>query len=148
VKNAIIAILAVISILLCVWCVILQGKIKTQARTRSRPHIALSSETSAQARETAKNFLEAMANADWDTVARFWPPDAPKGKHFDDIFTDKNKNIVTGLEIISIGEPYKEGQNSWILVPYKIRWKNGGELENDLRLGQKAGGQWVFKGGF
>ena len=89
-----------------------------------------------------------MKNEDWNTVAKYWPPNAPKGRHFEDIFTADNKAIVGGLEIVSLGTPYKEGPNSWILVPYEIQWKSGGTQKNNLRLGKGSDGQWIWEGGF
>jgi RNA polymerase sigma factor (sigma-70 family) len=108
----------------------------------------LPSQQAAEATQAARNFLEANGKGDWDAVAKFWPPNAPKGKHFEDIFTDDNKAIANGLEIVSLGKPYKEGPNSWILVPYEIRWKNGGTQKNNLRLGKGRDGQWIWEGGF
>jgi len=100
----------------------------------------------AEATQAAKDFLEAMKNEDWNTVAKYWPPNVPKGKHFEDIFTADNKAIVGGLEIVSLGTPYREGQS--ILVPYEVQWKNGGTQKNNLRLQFVGDGQWIWEGGF
>jgi RNA polymerase sigma factor (sigma-70 family) len=108
----------------------------------------LTPQQSTEAAQVARGFLEAFKDADWNTVAKYWPSDAPKGKRFDDIFTDQNKNLVAGLEIVSLGKPYKEGPNSWILVPYEVRWKNGGTQTNSLRIGKERDGQWHWEGGF
>ena len=108
----------------------------------------LTPELAAQARQAAKDFLEGFEKNDWNSVAKFWPPDAPRGKRFEDIFTGQIKHLVGGLEIVSLGEPYKENPNSWVLVPYEIRFKNGDTQTNSLRMGRDRGGQWYWEGGF
>ena len=89
-----------------------------------------------------------MKDSDWDTVAKFWPPDAPKGKQFDDIFNNKIKDMVGGLEIVNIGAPYKESGNGWTMVPYEVQFKGGGSQTNSLRMGKDSTGQWHWEGGF
>ena len=69
-------------------------------------------------------------------------------KHFDDIFTEKTKGHVGGLEIISLGTPYKEGSHSQVLVPYEVRFKSGNIQTNNLRLSQQPDGHWDWNGGF
>jgi RNA polymerase sigma factor (sigma-70 family) len=102
----------------------------------------------AEATQVARDFLEAFRNEDWDIVAKFWPSYVPKGRSFNDIFTDQMKALVGGLEIVSMGKPYTEGPNSWILVPYEVRFKGGGTLTNSLRIGKERDGQWHWEGGF
>ncbi len=114
----------------------------------SRGKIQLPAKEATEAAQAARDFLEANGNGDWNAVAKFWPANAPAGKHFEDIFTEQNKEIVSGLKIVSLGTPYKEGPNSWVLVPYEIRWKNGGTQKNSLRIGKGADGQWIWQGGF
>jgi RNA polymerase sigma factor (sigma-70 family) len=111
-------------------------------------HIPLEGQEAAEATQAARDFLEAMKNEDWSTVARFWPANAPKGRAFDDMFTDQLKGAVGGLKITSLGAPYREGPNSWVLVPYEVAWKGGGKQKNDLRLGKDAQGRWHWQGGF
>jgi hypothetical protein len=110
--------------------------------------VTLTPQQFTEAAQAARGFLEAMKNGDWNTVAKYWPPDAPQGKRFNDIATDNMKAAVSGLEIVSLGTPYKEGPNSWILVPYEVRWKGGGTQTNSLRLGKDSTGQWHWEGGF
>jgi RNA polymerase sigma factor (sigma-70 family) len=118
------------------------------SRMSRKVQTALPPQQSTEATQAARDFLEAFGNKDWNAVARFWPPDAPKGKRFDDMVTDQMKGYVAGLEIISLGKPYKEGPNSWVLVPYEIRWKNGNTQTNNLRIGRGRDGQWYWEGGF
>ena len=116
--------------------------------TGGRNQATLTPQQFTEAAQAARGFLEAMKNGDWNTVAKYWPPDAPQGKRFNDIATDNMKAAVSGLEIVSLGTPYKEGPNSWILVPYEVRWKGGGTQTNSLRLGKDSTGQWHWEGGF
>jgi len=58
------------------------------------------------------------------------------------------KNLLSGLEITSLGKPYKEGPNSWVLAPYSVRFKNGGTQTNNLRPGKDPDGSWHWQGGF
>jgi len=111
--------------------------------------IKLTPAQSTEAQQAARGFLEALQNSDWQTVAKYWPPNVPPGKGVNDIFTDQNKKLVAGLEIVSLGTPYKEEPNSGIIfVPYEVRWKAGGTQKNSLRLGQGPDGQWIWDGGF
>jgi hypothetical protein len=108
----------------------------------------LAPEQAAQAQRAARGFLEAIRNADWSAVAKYWPSDAPAGKRFEDALTDSNRKLVAGMEILSIGAPHKESPDSWILVPYAVRFTNGNGETNELRLGQEQDGQWHWEGGF
>ena len=123
---------------------------KTHLPPHSRQIVqqTLTPQESTEAAQIARSFLEAMKDGDWNAVAKYWPSGAPTGKRFDDVFTDQNKNLVAGLEIVRLGKPYKEGPDSWILVPYEIRWKSGGTQTNSLRIGKERDGQWHWEGGF
>jgi hypothetical protein len=109
---------------------------------------ALTADVAAQAGQAARNFLEAFQNSDWETVASYWPPDAPEGKRFNDTFKSEDKALVAGLQIVSLGQPYQEKPNSWVLVPYEVRWRNGGVQTNTLRMGVDPHGRWYWEGGF
>ena len=89
-----------------------------------------------------------MKDADWDTVARFWPTGPGVNKKFDDVFTDKTKDNVSGLEIVSIGTPYRESGNGWTMIPYEVQFKGGGSETNSLRMQKRPDGQWMWGGGF
>lgn len=47
---------------------------------------------------------------------------------------EKLKNIYGGLELISLGEPFKSGLFPGEFVPYKIRLKSGEIKEFNLAL--------------
>jgi RNA polymerase sigma factor (sigma-70 family) len=107
----------------------------------------LTPQQAAEAKQAARGFLEAVRDQDWSTVAKYWPPGAPK--KVDDVFTAQNKELVDGMEIISLGQPYKERQNPSLTdVPYEVRWKSGGTQTNSLRLMQGRDGHWIWIGGF
>jgi RNA polymerase sigma factor (sigma-70 family) len=146
--QAIIVAAVTVTAVLTTQTVIHHYRTPDSSRAGRNVQVKLPPQQAAEATQAARGFLEAIQNADWNTVAKYWPSNVPKGKSVDDIFTDKMKSYVTGLEIISLGTPYKEGPNSWILVPYEIRWKDGGTQKNNLRLGQGRDGQWIWQGGF
>ena len=66
----------------------------------------------------------------------------------DDIFTARVKDAVSGLEVVSMGEPYKESGNQWVMIPYEVEWKGGGSQTNSLRMMKYPNGQWIWGGGF
>lgn len=146
--QAIIVAAVTVTAVLTTQTVIHHYRTPDSSRAGRNVQVKLPPQQAAEATQAARGFLEAIQNADWNTVAKYWPSNVPKGKSVDDIFTDKMKSYVSGLEIISLGTPYKEGPNSWILVPYEIRWKDGGTQKNNLRLGQGRDGQWIWQGGF
>jgi len=113
-----------------------------------KPHKPLPTQAASEARQAAMDFFNAMKNSDWAAVAKSWPPDAPKGKQFDDIFTARVKDAVSGLEVVSMGEPYKESGNQWVMIPYEVQWKGGGSQTNSLRMMKYPNGQWIWGGGF
>jgi hypothetical protein len=117
-------------------------------RANQRPHKPLPTQEAAEATQAATDFFNAMKNEDWAAVAKSWPPDAPKGRQFEDIFNARVKDAVGGLQIVSMGAPYKEGGNSWVMIPYEVRFKSGDTQTNSLRMMKYPTGQWVWGGGF
>ena len=102
----------------------------------------------AQAKQTAKDFLEALGKSDWAAAAEFYPPYAPKGRGFDDVFTEKLKNYLGGLEVVSLGTPYKDASYPGVFVPYEIRFKNGETKNFRLAVRQDNPEQkWYWDGG-
>lgn len=108
--------------------------------------VLLAPPQSTKASQAARNFLETVRNEDWNAVAKFWPPNAQK--RFDDIFTEPTKGHVGGLEIVSLGKPYKERWHTWVFVPYIVQFKNGGIQTNNLRIEKQADGHWIWESGF
>ena len=70
-------------------------------------------------KEAAEAFFKACAEKDWDEFLKFWP--LPE----DDKQTEQTKEYLGGLEIISIGEPFKSdkyGEYPGWFVPYEIKF--------------------------
>jgi hypothetical protein len=101
---------------------------------------------STEAGQAARRFLDAVRARDWKAVVEFWPASA--SQTFDEIFTDRTKDLTGGLKIIGIGTPYKEGLSRIVFVPYEVRFKNGQTQSNSLRLTQASDGRWIWVGGF
>jgi len=59
------------------------------------------------------------------------------------------KDIFGGLEIISIGEPFKSGKYPGWFVPYEIEFKSGGVKKFNLAVrNDNAAKRWQVDGGF
>lgn len=58
-------------------------------------------------------------------------------------------NLLAGMEVVSLGEPTNSfGPNMWF-VPYKIRFKDGGQKDFRLHVAQDPKTQrWFSKAGF
>jgi hypothetical protein len=63
-------------------------------------------------KEAAKAFFDACAKEDWNEFLKFWSATA---------VDEKIKSYLGGLEIISIGEPFKSGGYGGWFVPYEIK---------------------------
>lgn len=100
------------------------------------------------AQQAARDFFTAMKDSDWTTLEKFWPTGPGVAKKFDDVFTDRTKNLIAGLEIVDVGAPYKESGNGWTMIPYVVRFKGGETQTNDLRMMKPPGGHWMWGGGF
>jgi outer membrane lipoprotein-sorting protein len=90
-------------------------------------------------KEAAEAFFKACAEGNWDEFLKFWPM-SPMDK--------KLKNYLGGLEIISIGEPFKSGQYPGWFVPYEIKLKNEGTKKWNLAVrNDNPAKRWVVDGG-
>jgi hypothetical protein len=67
-------------------------------------------------KETAQAFFQACADEDWDEFLKFWSASA---------VDQRMKDYLGGLEIVSIGEPFKSGRYAGWFVPYEIKFKSG-----------------------
>jgi outer membrane lipoprotein-sorting protein len=63
-------------------------------------------------KETAEAFFKACAEENWDEVLKFWSASR---------VDERLKEYLGGLEIISIGEPFKSGLYPGWFVPYEIK---------------------------
>jgi RNA polymerase sigma factor (sigma-70 family) len=82
--------------------------------------------------QAARTFFEACGREDWTEAAKFWPPEM-LAKY--PPFPDQFKSSYGGLEIVSLGKPFKGKVIEWknaeyagVYVPYEIRLK-GGEIK-------------------
>jgi RNA polymerase sigma factor (sigma-70 family) len=108
---------------------------------------ALTPRQAVGATQAARGFFEAVANGDWTTVGKYWPPGSLKG--VDDLFTPSLKKFAAGMQIVSLGAPYMDRQRPFVIdVPYEVQWKAGGTQTNSLRLSKEHNGQWIWVGGF
>ena len=90
----------------------------------TRSNGPLTSQQAAEATQAARVFFEAVANGDWTTVAKYWPPGSLKG--VDDLFTPSLKQHTAGMQIVSLDTPYADRQRPFVIdVPYEVQWKAG-----------------------
>ncbi len=76
-------------------------------------------------KETATAFLQACADEDWDEFLKFW------------MMSDVDANIkayLGGIEIISVGEPFKSGLYPGWFVPYEIKMPDGQIKKHNLAI--------------
>jgi len=91
-------------------------------------------------KQAVRRFFSACAEQDWDTVSKYLPSVN---------MSQRTKGIVAGLETIYIGEPAKAAYGGKWLVPYEIKFKNGGTQKNTMRLkADENTGQFIVRGGF
>ena len=149
-KPAYTAIVVVITIIATVAVQDIWRQFSPPAATQAKQNAQrpLPSEDAAAAQQAARDFFTAMQNSDWDAVAKFWPEGPGVNKKFDDIFTSQIKDLVSGLEIVSIGTPYREPGNGWTMIPYEVQFKGGGSQKNNLRMQKQPDGHWIWGGGF
>ena len=76
-------------------------------------------------KETAQAFFEACADENWDEFLKFWSASA---------VDQRIKDYLGGVEIISIGEPFKSGRYPGWFVPYEIKFKNGSIKKMNLAV--------------
>jgi hypothetical protein len=67
-------------------------------------------------KQAAEAFFKACSEENWDEFLKFWPMSA---------VDEELKGYLGGLEIISIGEPFKSGLFPGWFVPYEIKLKSG-----------------------
>lgn len=100
--------------------------------------------TKISSKKAAKKFFTALHNEDYESITSIW--DALQ-------ITDKEKleeikSFYGGLEIISIGEPFKSGLYPGEFVPYKIKLMNGEFEEHNLALrNDNSAKTWIVDGG-
>jgi len=119
--------------------------------------------------EVARTFFEAMSRQDWTEAAKYWPPGFLKR---DPTFLNTITNMYGGLEIVSLGKPFRarisiakmielqpESRNQFssnkgsfeaagVFVPYEIRFKNGEVKKWQLSIRcDNPESRWYWDGG-
>lgn len=110
-----------------------------QTRTANLP---MSSQETAAAKEVAVNFFQACTTGDWDKAFAYYPMRDDKEKVL-------LKDYLGGMEIISIGEPYKKrAEYPGLFVPYEIKLKSGEIKKYDLAIrNDNPTKTWTVDGG-
>jgi hypothetical protein len=91
-------------------------------------------------KEAVRRFFNAFTEQDWDTVSKYLPYTK---------MSQRTRDILAGLETIYIGEPAKAANGKKWLIPYEIKFKNGGSQKNTMRLtADENTGQFIVRGGF
>jgi hypothetical protein len=102
--------------------------------------------------QAARTFLEDCGREDWTEAAKYQSPEFLK-KHpaFSNTFT----NTYAGLEIVSLGKPFKGRviliggiEYAGVFVPYEIRLKDGSTRKWQLAIRcDNAENRWYWDGG-
>jgi len=97
------------------------GFIKHESKASNQTHAATVHETQQPPGISWRRWKKRLSAA-----AGFWPSYAPKGRQFDDVFNDKIKKLMGGLEIVSLGTPYKEAPYPGVscLTKSVPKWRN------------------------
>jgi hypothetical protein len=76
-------------------------------------------------KQTAEAFFKACSEENWDEFLKFWPMSA---------VDERLKSYLGGLQVISLGEPFKSGLYPGWFVPYEIKFKDGGTKKMNLAV--------------
>ncbi len=100
--------------------------------------------TKVSSKKAAQKFFAALQNKDWEFISPVWDALQISDKKK----LEELKSIYGGLEIISIGEPFKSGLYPGEFVPYKIKFKSGKIKEFNLAIrNDNPTKTWVVDGG-
>ena len=66
--------------------------------------------------QVVRAFLQACGDEDWNEAAKFWPASE---------LSQWPKDKLSGLEIVTVGDPFKSGAYPGWFVPYKIKLESG-----------------------
>jgi hypothetical protein len=76
-------------------------------------------------KEVAQTFFQACADENWNEFLKFWSASA---------VDQQIKDYLGGLQIISIGEPFKSGGYSGWFIPYEIKLRDGYIKKHNLAI--------------
>jgi hypothetical protein len=90
-------------------------------------------------KEAATAFFTACAQEDWDEYLKF---------NSQSHVSQRTKDYLGGIEVISIGEPFQSGGYSGWFVPYEIKLRNGYVKKHNLALRKdNPANRWQVDGG-
>jgi RNA polymerase sigma factor (sigma-70 family) len=96
-----------------------------------------------------KAIFDTWAKGDWDSFFTNFGHPLLSREQYDQVFNEKFKNFLAGMEVESIGQPTNGFFQGHYFVPYKIRFQNGEEKEGRLSIKQDSETKrWYFDGGF
>jgi hypothetical protein len=105
----------------------------------------LTAQQAAQAKQTAQDFFDALGKGDWSKMASLCQPGYALGESLN----SEEKDYFRGLQVLSLGEPFKKVSYGGVYVPYRIRFRDGEEKEFNLAVRNDNPKQkWYFDGGF
>jgi hypothetical protein len=82
-------------------------------------------DSTVEPKEVVQAFFKSCSEENWEEFLKLWPmSDVPPGI----------KQFLGGLEVISIGEPFRSGDYPVLFVPYEIKFKNGQIQKNNLSI--------------
>jgi outer membrane lipoprotein-sorting protein len=88
--------------------------------------------------EAARAFFEACAQEDWEEFGKFSTMSP----------SERIKQYLGGLEVVSLGEPFRSGGYAGWYVPYEIKLKSGHVKKFNLALRKdNPAGRFMFDGG-
>ncbi len=100
-------------------------------------------------RAATKDIFQMLSRGDiMAFITNFAEPGVPKEVYERMFGSERVKDYLAGLQVLSVGQPTNSfGPNMWF-VPYKIRLSDGTEKEMQLHIAQDPlSGKWFFKGG-
>jgi hypothetical protein len=84
-------------------------------------------------------FFDALSRGDTEELLTVYPRSA----------VPSWAKSMTGLRVVSLGEPFQSGLYSGWFVPYEITFSNGETKKHNLALkNSNPAHRWVFDGGF
>lgn len=93
--------------------------------------------------EAAKKWWKALSEKDWTTVYKL----EPTFEHSSNL--EEMKTVYGGLQIISIGKPFRSGQFVGQYVPYIVKFKSGEVQKHNLAVrNDNPQKTWVIDGGY
>ena len=88
----------------------------------------------------ARAFFEACGRGDWEEVGKFCAGITP--------FDEKFKEWMTGVTVVTLGDPFTRPGFAATFVPYEIRFKSGETKKFNLAIRRdNPQGRWMFDGG-